>query len=694
MASSPFAPRLLALLAVLVSSVLFLQSAAVRAQSSSLSNASVSAVLFHDPNTAVTYRQFSSCAVNVHQIGQYSSSPYMMAFGGADVNYNILASYDLSTTGSWDSGFTAAAVPSFNYTVVGYSGCNPMGRVAGGGAWLSNGNLVIAGGKACTGYTGANDVIYSTNLAASFSLATQAAPWSTRSDFGFAVAPNTNVIVLVGGTDVTSGNLLNDVWMSSDGIGAVWTLQTAAASFSTFQEGALTFMFDAASNSGGLATLVLYNPTNNAFFTSTNYGSTWTQTFSLNSVGIFPNQDARLVCGAANDLYMAGGEAVGSNQILYSGNKGVTWSYLNNQNWSPNISNSVAIDDFTYGCLAIRYVPSSTSPYGYHDQLVMFAGNITVDNLVSSGYNCLFDTGTQTVTSLVAEIIQPNEVYSLATSVAPSGRSPQMIYHDAGQWLTYRLYADCAYDVHQAVRKTSGTAMWQLGGFTSSYAYINSIDYTSTGSWLNLQEWNKPTYSNVPSSGTPSGRVAAGAGLLVNGVFLYFGGKDNASAVYVNDVYSSTNNGQSFTYVGQAQWSPRSDFAYAVMPMTNAVVVLGGMFSATGAATGGAYNDIWMSSDGAGAVWTQVTAAGPFPPFTDAAFTALYDSSAVNSSYTQQYSTLILYTGGYEAIFKSTNGGSSWTTAAAPWSLRSHAMFVADADNYVYFTGSTSTHTR
>ena len=115
----------------------------------SQANLTAPAVLFHDPNSAVTLRWYSSCAVNVHQIGQYSSTPAMMQFGGSDTSYNILASYDLSLNGGWDNAFTLAAVPTFTYTPTGYQGCNPMGRVAGGGVFLTNGNLVIMGGKGC-----------------------------------------------------------------------------------------------------------------------------------------------------------------------------------------------------------------------------------------------------------------------------------------------------------------------------------------------------------------------------------------------------------------------------------------------------------------------------------------------------------------------------------------------------------------
>ena len=474
--------------------------------------------------------------------------------------------------------------------------------------------------------------------------------------------------------------------MSSDGIGAVWTLVTAAASFSPFQEGAMTFLVDAASN-GGVASLVLYHPIDNKAYRSTNLGLTWTAGFDFTANGWDPNEDARIVCGATGNLYLVGGDQLGSNQVLYSSNKGAWFGPMNNINWSPNISNSVALDDFTYGCLAIRYVPSTTGLAGVHRQLVLYGGNITVDNLVFSGYNCLFDTGTQQVSSLVAEIIQPGEVYSLGASYPPSQYAPQVIYHDAGQWLNYRLYPDCAYDVHEAARKTGSTKMWQLGGFTSSYAYMNSIDYTASGLWTNLVEYNTPAYSGSNPAGNPSGRVAAGAALLVNGNFLYFAGKDNITLSYSNDVYSSTNYGASFSYVGQAAFSPRSDFASVVLPMTNTVLVIGGAYSPTGASSGTPLNDIWMCTDGQGKTWTQTSAAGPFPPFQDAAIVALYDGQAVNASNTQTYSTLLMYTGGYEAIFSSANLGQTWSTAAAPWSLRLHGMMTADLEGFVYFTG-------
>ena len=480
-------------------------------------------LLFHDANNVATLRLFASCAINVHQIGANSATPTMMAFGGVDTTYtNFYSSYDLSTSGSFDNGFTAAQTPVLLYTPTAYSGCNPLGRVAAGGAFTSSGasatsfTLVIAGGKSCPSWTEMNDVIYSTDNGLSYDQATANAPWAARSDMEFVAEPNTLNIVLIGGVDA-AGTFYNDVWLSSDGRGASWSRVTQAATFSAFQEGAASFLYDAASNNG-VATLVLYNPIDNKVYTSVNRGSSWTMAFDMATGSWDSDEDARMVAGSDNALYLAGGNENGNDFVLFSPStaKATSWSALNASNWNPNVSNTVQLVNFDYGCLAIRYQPSSTSPTGYHDQLVMFSGNLTVNDLVWSGFQCLFDEGTQMVTSAVAEIVQSGEVYTVAVTNPPATVAPQLIHHDAGQWLSYRLYADCEYDRHQAATKSTGLKMWQLGGFTSGYSYIDSIDYTSTGSWLNLQVINEPSYnSNGAAVSTPQRTSGSRRGLFV-----------------------------------------------------------------------------------------------------------------------------------------------------------------------------------
>jgi hypothetical protein len=95
-----------------------------------------------------------------------------------------------------------------------------------------------------------------------------------------------------------------------------------------------------------------------------------------------------------------------------------------------------------------------------------------------------------------------------------------------------------------------------------------------------------------------------------------------------------------------------------------------------------------MSCDGKGAVWTLQSGAAPWAPQQQAAFVAMYDSSSVSSSYSQQYSTLVIYPQYNQQILTSTNQGQTWQVVSdAPWSSRSYARFVADAENNLYLLG-------
>ena len=655
--------------------------------------------IFHDANTVLTYRAIPSCAFNNHALTSSSTwgNTAMWQLGGE----SCLANIDYSPSGQFDTQAQFTTVtPTFNFTSSLYAGDNPSNRLAGGAAYLNNGVLIYGGGKAgsCpnpTYSTRTNDVMFSLNNGFSWAQATTAAQWCARSDFAMAAAPLTNNVVLIGGT-CNGAVALNDVWLSSDGLGAYWTLQTANGPWLPWTQGSIVFMYDSP------PTLVMYSPGepngggDNAFFSSKDYGVTWTAGAQLTALNVNPNIDARLISDYQNNLYLVGG-LHGNAQIVFSADMGKTASFVNQVNWSPNISNTVRIDYFEYGCLGFRYLPTSTAP-GYHRQLVLYGGTIQVDSIVNSNYNCFFDTGSVAfpqTTSLQVELVFPGEVYSLPQAASPPpAQQPRLISHDAAAELTPRPYADCAYDVHQAVRKTANLSMWSMGGYDLNYNFANSVDYTATGNWNNIRVFQAPAYSGSPNGVAPSGRVAAGVALLSNGNLLYFAGKVYSATaqnnlLYVNDVYYSQNSGQSFTYSGQASFIGRSDFSTAVLPMTNTVVVVGGMYSATSAYNGAPMNDVWVSSDGQGAVWRQATAAGPFPQFTDGALVALYDGQAAGGP--NPSSTLLLYVATYETtqtIYSSTNVGQSWAAlSVAPWSYRQMASFVADADGFVYFAG-------
>ena len=672
-----------------------------------LTNPNNPSVVYHDANTALTQRSFPACAFDITALATLTPNVTWYSFGGG-----ASSTFDVTTQGSWDSAATtfSTIVPSFNFAFTTLYQPSPIARIAGAAAVLGNKNVLYGGGKASgSDYsfsTYVNDVIYSTNNGNSWSLATPAAAWPARSDHIMVAAPGSNNVLVIGGTSAT-GTQLQDVWLCTDGIGANWTLQTTTnPPWPGFSDGSATFLYDSP------ATLILYSPNDGyTIYKSTDLGKTFTKLTTLStSFGVSPGIDVRMIADAQSNLYLAGGNN-GLATILYSSNAGVTWSYLNTIDWNSNITNTVQLVNnpagpgafptgaFTYGCMAMRYTPSATAQSGYHKQLSLYAGFIYVDSIVDSGYNCYIDTGTSQVNSVVADIIAPGDVWTYTQPQVAN--TPGLIFHDAASLLPDRLYADCGYDVHQAApgRRGANFSMWQMGGFNPiNYAFLNGIDYTGTGNWANLQEFQTPVYNNAPGGNVPSGRVAGGIAYLANGNLLYFGGKDANASVpnyfdqYSNDVYSSSNYGASFTYVGAAGFSPRSDFATTVMPMTNTVIVAGGMFAAGGASNGPAMNDVWYSTDPTGAkTWTQATAAALMLPWTDAAFCALYDSVAVSSSNTQQNGTLLIYTGAYELIYYSTNLGATWQVrSTAPWPVRLHSSFVADADNFVYFTGGSS----
>ena len=109
---------------------------------------------------------------------------------------------------------------------------------------------------------------------------------------------------------------------------------------------------------------------------------------------------------------------------------------------------------------------------------------------------------------------------------------------------------------------------------------------------------------------------------------------------------------------------------------------------AGGAGASVSTNDVWLTSDGQGAVWTQRTS---FPTvataFAMSGIVALFDASV-----SQPYSTIILMPGtsnGY--IWSSTDLATTWNhVALAPWpysEVRTRVELTADAENFLYALG-------
>ena len=537
-------------------------------------NLSTPSVIPHSGLSTMTLRQYPMCAYNLHALAGHASSTAFYQMGGFfTVAGGFATNLDFCNSPTFNPTNCFTFTPTANYNMTGLAAGYPVtARLAGGAAVLSNGNLVLMGGKLATSFAFVNDVIMSTNNGRSWTLVTTAAAWGARSDFALAVQPYTNNLVLCGGNIITTANppYGSDCWLSTDGSAATWTLRTGT--FFLSQQMPMAFMFDAASSSSA-ATLVMYDGGDNYVYRSTDMANSFVKV-TLFPIG-WPQQTGRMAADLENNLYMAGGVFdtsefgdILSNEesnMFFSPDKGNTWSQVPQIANFPGlrIADALTVGSFQDGCLAINYIANSAAPGNYRKQLLEFGGQIT--NVVqdqNSWFNCSFTNTLGTVSSVINEVLIPGEPVAInAEGLVPTGpniagQASLVFRNAANQILTWRWYADCAINVHAVAQRSSSVASWQLGGFTINYGYINSIDYSSTGQW-NTYQTITPTYlpsSNYPTfnSTAQSGKVAAGVAFLQNGNLLLFGGKDsfgpyqsdNSLIGVTNDVFISADMGK------------------------------------------------------------------------------------------------------------------------------------------------------
>ena len=390
---------------------------------------------------------------------------------------------------------------------------------------------------------------------------------------------------------------------------------------------------------------------------------------------------------------------------------GTTWTQMGQVTFYPGarIADAVQVSAFTYGCLAINYISAPSVPGSYRKQLIQFAGTLQAAADTNSWYQCSFTTNSQ-YTSITNELILPGETVfqALGQGNGPNlTQTASLVFHDgASQILTQRWYADCTYDNHAAIKRSSTVKAWQLGGFTTdnNWNYIPTTDYSSTGTWNTYQTIVNITYGSNSGAGyngaTQSGKVGAGVAYLSSGKLLLFGGKDSFGAYnantgligVTNDVFISGDNGQSFTYVtGNPGWSVRADMSVACNPGTDYVIMGGGQSNPNYLNVA----DMWSTAN-QGATWQARATGSQWGGFQDAAMVFMYDNSAAQPSLypNKQYGTLLLNTGvinpalNQDAVWSSSDGGATFRQLSiAPWSQRLRNIFVADMENNVYMAG-------
>ena len=504
---------------------------------------------------------------------------------------------------------------------------------------------------------------------------------------------------------------MNDVWYSSDGNGAQWSVSTTAGPFSVFTDAAMVALYDAVGTNS--ATILLYVATYEStqnLWASNNLGQQWSV---LASVPWSYRQKASFVADADNYVFFTGGSSTGD--VWFSWDAGRSWFNMNTAGngirngfgnngafvnpaavyGANNLVQYIQVQGTTGNCMALRYSANSASPGGYHKQLVLYGGANTIGVASRPSAACVQQ---QLVNVVYNEVMFPSEYQNQGwtdPTVATPASVPSVAFNAPNALFTYRQYSSCAYDVHSLPSHPSSPASFALGGWDangnvlSTYDRVNGSGF-STYAYIFAFNGASQQGQQIP------GRAAGGSAMLSNGNLIWFGGKVNqmsAAAQLANDVwYTTSPNWVSGTWpppawqvgVLAAPWTARSDMTVAALPGTPCVLMVGGQSASAVMA------DVWQSCDGTGSQWTLQTATPGFSGLTDGAMVALFDGKATGGS--QGTATVLLYPSSYpaygDAIYASVNAGQSWVFVSdAPWSSRYTAQFTADAENNVFMVG-------
>jgi hypothetical protein len=202
------------------------------------------------------------------------------------------------------------------------------------------------------------------------------------------------------------------VWSTCDGAGAKWSRLSSAGPFPALQQAALVALYDYTAVAP--STLLLYADSVNTLYTSANGGSAWTTVDS--AAPWSARKTAVLTAELEGGVYLVGGQGFGD--AFYSINKGQSWTQLIAVTSTPSTSVPVVLSSTTSACSALLYTPSSSAPNGYHRQLVLYGGSISVYSSSSTRTTTTISYPTCScntlpgVRGLVADLVFPGESFS------------------------------------------------------------------------------------------------------------------------------------------------------------------------------------------------------------------------------------------------------------------------------------------
>ena len=586
-------------------------------------------------SSTLPFLQYPYCAANVHTTN--SSTPVTLYLYGGSTTAAV------NTAGLYASNNGFSTLLPQSHTADATVGARRDGMMA----LLANGNLLIIGGQTgTTAATATSQVFLSTNGGANFTLVNQTS-LPAKYNAQLLVLPGTSWMVMIGGYNA-AGAETSDIWLSTDGSGANWRLQTAAGPIPTTALAAAVALYDSRWVNPSLystpnSTLIFFlEYASGATWQSQDLGRTWSTTLyvpfatAANSIG---HRDWPLATvDRDNVVIVLGMYNEPDGVVWYSPTKGQSFLQLliAPSAW-PGISSYTQMLWASYGCAAVQYGVNARS------------GNVSKQLVVYGYYTYLSDGSQQS--AIVANLpnIHLAPLYPTPPTATLSSSLPQSS-------VGVPMYPACAYNVH-----ARNGAMVAMGGVTnaSAPATVVSILTASTNSFASA---NASTLSSTSTGGAVVPTYAGGLSLLYNSNLLYYGGW-TASGAVSNAVYlSSSQTGIAFSVsTGTAPWAARANFITCTQPFSNYVLVIGGQ-SATAQ-----LNDVWSSSDGQGSSWSALPAA-PWGALGVVAGTCvfLYDSALVpGGNSTQSFSTLLVFTQ-YNHYYRSTTGGSTWVSTPNP----------------------------
>ena len=349
-----------------------------------------------------------------------ASNGDIISFGGLG-SYNAGLGAYVTTPYVYKSTDKGATWSTINNSFINRSGSRMV--------TLNNGDIIMMGGQTTSAWnTGNGDVWRSTDSGVKWSRI-NASAFSGRYDIA-SVKLSDDTIMIMGGTDSTSGAAnIGDTWKSTDG-GLTWSNVTSASTY-TKRHGTSTTVLN--NNSvlviGGFTTAYVDD-----VWMSTNAGNTWTQ-INASATGSGRRYSALYHFPDDSVVLVGGSSATAYNDSWRSTDQGYTWTQINATN--PYVSSnsitsipvlpdgsSVLLDNvFGVSTKAWRFNPVLSTTQNPVHTYTGSAGqtfNVSLQSYNAAGYNISTQvTWVNISTGALAPVASFTPV--LSTGVSPYG---------------------------------------------------------------------------------------------------------------------------------------------------------------------------------------------------------------------------------------------------------------------------------